>query len=153
MKHRSYLTQDAALKVYLAMIVPLITYSCTHRIPSTNIQNKKLASLDRRASSVVKSENVTPITNFVNRDICMFVKKCLLKTFNSEIFDQYFSCHEHSKNTRNNSHSIRLPRVKLELARQGFFFAGGTLYNALPLELRKTDNIMSFKKDNKEYFK
>ena len=62
------------------MIIPLMTYSSTIRIPCTNTQCKKLQSLDRRANSVIKS-NVTPIGSLLNRDICMLVKKCLLKKF------------------------------------------------------------------------
>ena len=107
------------------MIVPLFTYSCTQRIPYTDTQRKKLTSLDNRAKSVVMSKDLTPITNYVNREICLFVKKCLLKTFESEIFNGYFTCHHHEKNTRNNKYGVKLPKVKLELARHGFFFAGG----------------------------
>ena len=83
----------------------------------------------------------------------MFVKKCLLKTFQLPVFDEYFSCTEHQINTRNNSHMIRLSRVRLELARRGFYFAGGNLYNSLPLEIRKIDNIAQFKKELKGFFK
>ena len=37
------------------------------------------------------------------------------------------------------SKSIKLPPVKLELAKQGFCFSGGVLYNSLPMEIRDTD--------------
>ena len=77
---RPYLTLDATIKVYVAMIIPLMTYSSTIRIPCTNTQCKKLQSLDHHANSVIKS-NVTPIGSLLNRDICMLVKKCLLKKF------------------------------------------------------------------------
>ena len=88
----------------------------------------------------------------MNPDICLLVKKCLLKSLNSETFDDYFTQQMHNKNTRNNNHSIRLPRVKLELARQSFYFYGGKLYNALPLGMRKIDNICEFKVSLKGHF-
>ena len=135
------------------MIVPLITYSTTHRIPFTNTQYKKLESLSRRASSIIKcNDNLPSINGLVNRDICLLVKKCLLKSLNSETLDNYFTEQMHNKNTRNNNHSIRLPRVKLELARQSFYFYGGKLYNALPLGMRKIDNICEFKVSLKGHF-
>ena len=74
----------------------------------------------------------------------MLVKRCLLNEFSLDTFNNYFKIFHHKMNTRNNNHSIRLPRVKLEPARQGFFFAGGILYNSLPLELWQFDNILLF---------
>ena len=55
------------------------------------------------------------------------VKKCLNKEVAFDIFDNYFEMIDHSMNTRNNKHCIRLPPVKLEVARRGFCFTGGTL--------------------------
>ena len=77
------------------------------------------------------------INGLVNRDIFLLVKKCLLKEFDSETFDNYFILQKHNKNTRNNNYSVRLPRVKLELARQSFYFYGEKLYNELPVGIRK----------------
>ena len=74
---RLYLTVDATVKVYLSMIVPIITYSSTLRIPCSETQCKKLQSLDRSANFIIKS-TVTSIDSCLNRDICMLVKRCLL---------------------------------------------------------------------------
>ena len=66
---KPYLT-DATIKVYLAMLIPLMASNSTICIPYTNTQCKKLPSIDRRANSVIKS-NVAPIGSLLNRDICM----------------------------------------------------------------------------------
>ena len=58
------------------------------------------------------------------------VKKCLNKEVAFDIFDNYFEMIDHSMNTRNNKHCIRLPSVKLEVAMRGFCFTGGILYNS-----------------------
>ena len=73
------------------------------------------------------------------------MKKCLLKGLDSGTFDNYFFLQKHNKNTRNNDYSISLPRVKLELARQSFYFHGGRLYNELPIATQKLDAISEFK--------
>ena len=52
---------------------------------------------------------------------------------------------DHKYETRNNLKSIKLPHVKLELAKQGFYFSGGVLYNSLPIEIRDTDGYRKFK--------
>ena len=72
------------------------------------------------------------------------VKKCLNEEFASNIFDNYFLMIDHSMSPRNNKHCIRLPPVKLEVVRRGFYFTGGTLYNSLPIDIRKTDSVNIF---------
>ena len=69
----------------------------------------------------------------------------MLKELNSETFDNYIILQKHNKNTRNNKCSIRLPRVKLELAGQNFYFYGGKLYNESAIGIRKLDTISEFK--------
>ena len=66
---RPYLTVDATVKVYLSMIVPIMTYSSTLRIPCSETQCKKLQSLDRSSNFIIKS-TVTSIDSCLNRDIC-----------------------------------------------------------------------------------
>ena len=84
------------------------------------ILNIKTSSLDRRANFIIKS-TVTSVDSCLNCDICMSVKRCLLNKFNLDTFNNYFETFDHKMNTRNNNHSLRLLRVKLKLARQGFF--------------------------------
>ena len=59
---------------------------------------------------------------------------------------------EHKYETRNNSKSIKLPHVKLELAKQGFYFSGGVLYNSLPIEIRDIDGYEKFQELAKAHF-
>ena len=99
-----------------------MTYSCTIWIPCNDTQWKKLQSLQRPANFIIKS-TVTSIGSCLNHDICMLVKRCLQNEFNLATFNNYFEIFYQKMNTRNNNHSITFPRVKHELARQGFFFA------------------------------
>ena len=48
--------------------------------------------------------------------------------------------------------SLKLPPVKLELAKQGFYFSGGVLYNSLPIEIRDADGYGKFKELIKAHF-
>ena len=38
--------------------------------------------------------------------------------------------------TRNNGKLLKIPKVKLEFARSGFFFMGARIFNFLPKEVR-----------------
>ena len=55
------------------------------------------------------------------------------------------------RNTGNNFHNIRLPPVKLGVARRGFYFTCGSLYNNLPLDIREIVNTKQFKKAVSRY--
>ena len=91
-------TIKVACNVYSMMIVPLITYSTTHRIPHTYMQYNKLELLSRYASLVIKCNDSLPsINGLVNCDISLLVKKFLLKDLNSGTFDNYFILQEPSK--------------------------------------------------------
>ena len=147
---RCYLTSKAARLVYMTMIIPLLTSSCALKSPYNNTQKLKYNSLNRRARKIIKL-NVPSIENLANRERVLRVKSCLCKESNLE-FNNYFKLIEHKYETRNNSKSIKLPHVKLELAKQGFYFSGGVLYNSLPIEIRDTDGYGKFKELVKAHF-
>ena len=46
----------------------------------------------------------------------------------------------------NNGKAAKLPKVKLDFARCSFYFLGGSLFNSLPLSLRKKKKKKNFKK-------
>ena len=50
-KMRLYLTTEAAIKVYQAMILPLMTYSCIINMNLTTSQSDRLSSIGRRVSN------------------------------------------------------------------------------------------------------
>ena len=60
-------------------------------------------------------------------------------------FDNYFEINAHSKNTRGNNTLLKLPKVKTEFERKGFYFFGAKLYNDPPRDVRKQSNYFSFK--------
>ena len=106
--------------------------------------------MDRRAQKIIKS-NIPSIKNFANRERVLLAKSCLCKESNEEI-NNYFKLLEHKCQTRNNSKRIKLPPVKLELAKQGFYFCGGVLYNSLSIEVIDTDGNWNFTETVKAYF-
>ena len=60
-------------------------------------------------------------------------------------FLNYFQINNHTKITRNKDLFVTIPKVKLEIARSGFFFMGAKLYNLLPKEIRQSE-VDFFKK-------
>ena len=132
------------------MIIPLLTSSCTLKSPCNNTQKLRCDSLDARTRKIIIL-NVRSIKNLANHECVLLVKSCFHKEPN-EGFNNYFKLIEHRHKTRNNSRSINLPLVKSELAKQGFYFSRGVLYNSLPIEIRDTDGYRMFKELVKVHF-
>lgn len=55
-KLRSYLTQKAAMRIYISMILPILTYTNMNKLHLTKTQLTKLASLEQRAEKIVKRQ-------------------------------------------------------------------------------------------------
>ena len=122
---RCYFTSKAVRLVYFTIIIPLLTSSCTFKSPYNNTQKLKCKPLDRRAGKVIKLD-VPSIENLANCKRVLLEKSCFCKESNEE-FNNYSKLIEYKYETKNNSKSIKLPPVKLELAKKGFYFTGGVL--------------------------
>ena len=135
------------------------SYPCWHAAALSNQPLPRhswtvFCSINHHTKAMLPNESQpTSIHIYLKCKCVNMVKKCLNKEFASDIFDNYFEMNDRSMNTRNNKHCIRLPPVKLEVARCGFYFTGSTLYNSLPINIRKIDSIDIFKEKVSEFFK
>ena len=118
---RRNLTENSAELIYKSMILPILTYSSTIKTTINDSQNAKHESLERRATKVTGSNTIPKTRVVIESQICSLVQHCLHKNLGHETFDSYFEVMKHSKNTRNNNLSLRLPAVKLEVAKQGLW--------------------------------
>ena len=58
----------------------------------------------------------------------------------------YFVINAHGKNTRNDQHLVKLPQVKTEFGRKGFYYLAGKEFNDLPLSARKIESGLLFRR-------
>ena len=128
---RKYLTKRASEAIYELTILPLLTYGSTIKTVLSVTQRNKLSSLELRASKVIGAP-VKKTTSVIVKQIVGLVKSCLQKELKHDVFDNYFEVINHSKRTRNNNCSLRLPKVKLEISKQGFKYGGSKFFNQLP---------------------
>lgn len=147
-KVRPYLTKDAAEKVFLTMIVPLLTYCGNLKIILTQSQESALSSIEARATRLIYGANTTKrvpsIVKLLKEKACLAVRKCLDNETCSP-FKNYFEINHHGQSTRNQNNLLKLPKLKLEIGRQTFHYSGAKLYNSLPLHVRKTQSLSDFK--------
>ena len=152
---RPSLTPFASLQTFRAMIQSTLLYGSSTYLNLNRTNIERVQSIDRRARKIVnhrvrEHHTIEPTTNIIKRQACCLVKKCLLGETNTLMAD-YFERNNHNLGTRNQNSLIRLPRVRLEVARSGFFFMGAKLYNMLPFELRSLNNSETFKTKIKSY--
>ena len=76
----------------------------------------------------------------------MLVQRCVQKKL-CDNFDEYFKVQSHDRVTRNNNCSLRIPKIKLKYAKNGFFYIGVSLYNELPIDIRKIKDFNGFRKN------
>ena len=81
----------------------------------------------------------------------MLVKSCLDQN-SCDSFNNYFDYLNHSMGTRNNNISVKLPRIKLESTKKGFYYYGAVEFNKLPRDIRELRSIMLFKRALQQHF-
>ena len=147
---RSNVTSLAAYQIFRAMVQSIIIYGSSTNLNLNRSNIDRLNSIDRRARKIINKRQVDrhiiePTLNVMKCQACCLVKKCMLGEA-SVLLANHFEQNNHGVNTRNQNAFIRLPKIRLEVARRGFFFMGGRLYNMLPVELRTVNDFKTFKK-------
>jgi hypothetical protein len=146
----SNLDNVTSSRIYHTFIVPLLLFNSLLNLNYSKSQQDRLHSLDRRAKSVTKNKSLTPIQALIKRHACSTVRK-ILDGETCSNFIGYFEINQHSKRTRNSTNLLKVPKIKLEVARGSFYFMGTKLYNELPLNIRKVTIFNEFQKNIRSY--
>ena len=147
---KPYLTLKAATTIYKSFVLPLVNYCGVINLSINKGQLDKFKSLESRGRDILSSfgeisKIILPkIKDMIEKRACLLVRQCIDGKLCVN-FRNYFEVLAHSKNTRNNKSSIKIPKVKLEFARKGFYFMGAKIYNLLPNELRCKESYSDFK--------
>ena len=110
-----------------------------------NLNLEKLGSrVYRIISGGTMINHIPKISSIHRKRCCTYVYKCLQHEV-CENFIGYFEVVSSKIGTRNQGLLIRVPKVKLEVARKGFFFMGGKYFNDLPHDIRNAVSLKVFK--------
>ena len=99
------------------------------------IRSRRKASVSLRVPSIeagVKKRSCILVFDILQGNVCDALK-------------DYFVINAHGKNTRNDQHLVKLPQVKTEFARKGFYYLAGKEFNDLPLNARKIQSRLLLK--------
>lgn len=137
--------------IYEMMILPIITYSTSIKPTLTRTQLAKLSSIENRVNEIVGREKHIPrLEKLIQKKACLTVRKCLDNDVCCN-FQGYFETNNRNQRTRNNSKLVKLPKVKLEYARQSFRYVAAKIYNDLPISMRAEGDFKVFKKSLDSY--
>lgn len=145
-KLQPQLTSQACAALYQSMVIPTLTYCGIANLNKTNTQVDRSNALHWRGCRLIGNQRYSQIKS-PESIIRYKVLEIVWKSLNGEIcsnFKNYFELTNHNKSTRNNSISIKLPKLKLEFARGSLWYYGAKLFNDLPLETRKMYKLSTF---------
>ena len=95
---RSYLAVKASSKI-LKLYITFINIQWYYRTNIFRTQQKRLTLLHRRAESVIRNNKLDKIKTIITKESYLFVKKCIVKKLNKNIFDNYFEKLSHNNGT------------------------------------------------------
>ena len=155
-KLRRHLDMAAAKAIYRTMILPTFTFSGILLLKLTETQVKRLSTFHDRSRRIVlgDSGNCDEIQSVVNANkirACKLVRKCIDKDI-CDAFQGYFNINDHTVRTRNHQSLLKIPKIKTEFARKSFRFMGATIYNELPIQVRRIESFIAYEQSLNQHF-
>ena len=129
------------------MVMPIFGYCGLIFLGYYQSYKKRIEYIERKAKSVITSQNANIDLHIPTVD--SMIKKRVLDSLQSNVCDVmkgYFAKTAHGKKTTNNEVAVKLPQTRTEFGRKGVYFSAVKEYNSLPLQARKTDSRLLFRK-------
>ena len=155
------------LLYYNSYILPIFDYGCMIWGQCSTYTIKRLLSLQKRVARIIlQADFMTPskemfqelgwltFTNIVEYHICVMV----FKSLNGQAPDYLSSLLKKSSetNTRNlpsnEQELLKVPFARTAYYEKSFSVTGPKLWNALPIEIRKSTSLSTFKTSVKKYY-
>ena len=148
-KIRAFITDAAALRIYQAFIIPLVTYCSLTNFYHHPSRKSTLVNFEHRIKKITKTD-VPSMLNMCEKKSCVTVFKSLHEVYPDYV--DYFQRISHNIGTRNNGILLKVPKCKLESTKKAFFYNGAILFNKLPIEVRSENDFNIFYKKLEQFF-
>ncbi len=154
LRRMSYLPVNVQEEIYFKNIIAAVTYGLTVWGTCTPSQMKDIEKIHLRAARIIyKIPKTTPenevlltanwdeIDYIYKRKILVLMHKAFYNSL-PETLEMHF---KPLRTRSRDSHKFEIPRCSKEIGRVSIRHRGPLLWNNLPLELRKVDNLDTFK--------
>ena len=133
-KLRNQMDSKTAESIYKVMVLPMFNYCSLLMLKQNNI-------IKNNETEDIKS--LPSIDGFKKQRAGIFVQSCLNGN-QCENFVNMFSVISHDISTRDNTHLLRLPKIRTEYGRRAVLCMAALIYNDLPLKIRTEDLYSKF---------
>ena len=160
------LTQEACSHVMRSLVLSRLDYGNALLINTPRVELERLQRLQNRAARIVlrarRQDSATPLLHRLHwlpvhkrivYKIALFVYKCT-HNFAPGYLHTLLSVPTQAKynlRSRVDTSMLMVPRTNLKGGERSFHFAGPTVWNSLPLELRLSPTVDIFKRNLKTY--
>ena len=160
---RSFITIDASIQIYQALIQPHFDYCCTVWDGLGETLSTKLQKLQNRAARVIMRSSydtdASVLLDSLRWDNLSLRRQKLklglmfktLKSNAPSYLQEFFSIRGTGYNLRNSEMRLNLPKPRTSYLKRSFCYSGALLWNSLPQEI-KLQSQAKFKKAVNKYF-
>ena len=156
---RPSLTIQSARSVYQSMILPVFSYCNTITLDLSEFLRQNVRNFEDRANRIISNGldnahvdlKIPSILRVRDYNACLLAFK-YINNMTCDNFKSYLSLNYHEKTTRNNGKLVRVPKIRLQATRKSFYYQGARKYNKLPVYIRDTDSVVSFKNSIRTHF-
>ena len=161
---RSFIDQKSANTIYKALIEPHFSYCAAVFDGLSEGLSDKLQKLQNRAARIVTNASydasAEPILDMLGWQRVSQIRTkqkavVMYKTINELTTPSYlqslFKNRELVYNVRNSENILQVPKPKTDYGKRSFSYSGATLWNGLPVQLRRPTTLSHFKKGISEH--
>ena len=138
-----FITDTAALRIYEAFIIPLVTYYSLTNFYHNPSRKSTLVNFENRIKKITKTD-IPSMLNMWEKKSCVTVFKSLHEVYLDYV--DYFQRISHNIGMWNNGILLKVPKCKLESTKKAFFYNGAILFNKLPIVKSENDFNIFYKK-------
>ena len=157
---KQFLPHSARVKFYNAFIMPQLEYCCTIWGSSTDVSS--LCKLQNRCAKIIlnkpydysatqalKTLKLLPLPLRIKQRKAVLVYKCVNKLLPDYMCDmfQYVSSVSQRSTRQSASNKLYIPAKSLKIHAQSLAISGAEIWNAIPDEIRKIEDVHVFSKE------
>ena len=146
---RQVLPQKALNQIYLTSIQPLFDYCITVWGPSSKTNVNTIQRLQNRCARAVTGDFSFEIEERLHYFTSCLMYRCLngiSPRYLTDHFQYVYEYHKYNTRAATTCSDLQVPKSNASILKHSLHYHGSKTWNQLPLYIRQSNNLMSFKK-------
>ena len=158
-KLKDILPQSKLEQVYRALVESHLRYGNELWGSLSDTKLNHLQRLQDRARTLIESSNVKDgwrcnwlsVSNLIKYDKAVMAYKIMNNLCPNSLQGKFTMRSQISAYVTRNCRDIDIPKRNLEFSKKSFLYSGAKLWNDIPLDIRNSPTVLTFKKKLKDY--